>query len=70
MPTNNTDYDFPETWGLMSDEQKNDWFVRERIFRQACRQDTNFGRRYRKAQEEQERLDTDQYRVDDDEPLK
>jgi len=70
MPVNNTDYDFPEMWGRMTPKQKNDWFVRERVFRQACRQDTAFGRRYRQHQQEQQRLDTDQYRVNtDDETL-
>lgn len=61
---NQTDYDFPETWGLYSDEEKITWFIRERVFRQAIRQDTAFGRRYEAVQEEKERLDTDQYRVD------
>jgi len=63
---NNTDYDFPEMWGRMTDEEKHDWFVRERVFRQACRQDTAFGRRARQEKREQERLDTDEYRVDDE----
>jgi len=70
MPLNTTDYDFPEMWGRMTAEQKSDWFVRERVFRQACRQDTAFGRRYQQQKEEQERMDTDQFRVDtDDDPL-
>lgn len=70
MPLNTTDYDFPEMWGRMTAEQKNEWFVRERVFRQACRQDTAFGRRYQQHQEEQARMDTDQFRVDtDDDPL-
>lgn len=61
---NTTDYDLPETWGLMSDEEKSAWYVRERVFRQAIGQDTTFGKRYRQQKEEQERLDTDQYRYD------
>lgn len=44
---NKTDYDFPEEWGTYSQEEKHRWFVRERVFRQAIRQDTVFGRRYR-----------------------
>jgi len=59
-----TDYDFPPMWGRMTDEQKSEWFTRERVFRQAIRQDTAFGRRYEQQQREQERLDTDQYRYD------
>lgn len=66
MPRNKTDYEFPDGWGLMTPEQKNQWFIRERVFRQACRQDTAFGRRYRAVQEEQDRLDTDQFRLDDE----
>jgi hypothetical protein len=66
MPTNSTDYDLPDMWGQMTDQQKSDWFTRERVFRQACRQDTAFGRRYRAHQEEQQRLDTDEFRVDDE----
>lgn len=62
-----TDYDLPDMWGRMTDQQKHDWFVRERVFRQACRQDTAFGRRYRQRQEDEQRLNTDQFRVDDDE---
>ncbi|AGF91238.1 hypothetical protein HAPG_00052 [Halorubrum phage GNf2] len=61
-----TDYEFPPMWGQMTDQQKHDWFVRERVFRQAIRQDTAFGRRYRQSKEEQQRLDTDEYRVDDE----
>jgi len=61
---NRTDYDFPAMWGRMSPQQKNDWYVRERVFRQACRQDTAFGRRYRASQEEQERMNTDRFRYD------
>jgi hypothetical protein len=63
---NTTDYDFPPMWGQMTAEQKHEWFVRERVFRQACRQDTAFGRRYRQHEREQERLDTSEFRVDED----
>lgn len=70
MPVNTTDYDFPEMWGRMTAAQKNEWFVRERVFRQACRQDTAFGRRYQQHKEEKARMDTDEFRVDtDDDPL-
>jgi hypothetical protein len=44
---NHTDYDFPDSWGLYTDDMKHDWFVRERTLRQAGRQQTYFGRRYR-----------------------
>lgn len=62
MRKNNTDYDFPSGWGLFTPQQKSDWYLRERVFRQACRQNTAFGRRYQEFKEEQERLDTDNYR--------
>ncbi len=64
MGVNTTDYDFPDGWGLFTPEQKNAWYIRERVFRQACQQDTCFGSRYDAYQEEQKRLDTDQYRYD------
>lgn len=44
---NRTDYDFPAGWSEFSQKEKHRWFVRERVFRQAIRQDTSFGRRYR-----------------------
>jgi hypothetical protein len=53
---NDTDYEFPQGWGLYSDEQKHQWFVRERVFRQSVRQDTYFGRRYREAQARKDRF--------------
>jgi hypothetical protein len=53
---NSTDYEFPEGWGLYSDKQKHDWFVRERVFRQAVRQNTAFGRRYQEVQERKDRF--------------
>jgi hypothetical protein len=36
---NSTDYDFPQGWGLMSAEQKSEWFLQERVCRQASRQE-------------------------------
>lgn len=38
---NSTDYDFPKGWGLMTPEQKNEWFYEERSRRQASRQTIN-----------------------------
>jgi len=35
---NTTDYEFPDSWGLMTDEQKADWYTTERVRRQAHRQ--------------------------------
>lgn len=37
-------------WGQFSSAEKHEWYVRERVFRQATRQNTTFGRRYRTAQ--------------------
>jgi hypothetical protein len=54
LQTNSTDYNLPPNWGLMSDEQKSEWYLRERVYRQACRQDTAFGRRYREQQSQQQ----------------
>lgn len=59
-----TDYDLPEMWGRMSDQQKHEWFVRERVFRQAIRQDTAFGRKYRREDKEEDGFSTDDFRVD------
>lgn len=50
--SNNTDYHFPKDWGLRTPAQKHEWYVRERVFRQAVRQDTSFGRRYRESVDE------------------
>ena len=66
MGINTTDYEFPEGWGLFTAEQKHTWFVRERVFRQACQQDTSFGNRYQAVQEEKARLDTDRFKPDED----
>jgi len=35
---NRTDYQFPDGWGLMEDEQRDRWFKRERVRRRAHRQ--------------------------------
>jgi hypothetical protein len=35
---NRTDYQFPDGWGLMADEQKARWYTRERVRRRARRQ--------------------------------
>jgi hypothetical protein len=48
----------------MSPEEKDRWLKQERAFRQACRQDTAFGRRYRERQEEKQQAVTEQYRID------
>lgn len=66
MGLNNTDYDFPQGWGLYDDEQKSDWFLGERVFRQAVSQKTTFGDKYRADMEAQKRVSSDQYKVDDD----
>lgn len=50
MPVNTTDYEFPDGWGLFTPAEKCRWYIRERVFRQAIRQDTAFGRRYRSQQ--------------------
>jgi len=63
---NNTDYNFPQSWGLFSDEQKCQWFTTERVARRARKQDTPWGRGYDRELEQQERLSTDSFRVDDD----
>ena len=39
-------------WSQFSDEQKCEWYIRERVFRQAVKQETAFGRRYREATNE------------------
>lgn len=35
---NETDYNLPQGWGSMSEEQKSQWFCRQRAWRQANRQ--------------------------------
>jgi len=63
---NDTDYELPTGWGLMTDQQRADWYDRDRARRQAIRQDTPLGRRAQAELEAQQRLDTNQFRVDDD----
>lgn len=52
LSKNTTDYDLPQGWGGFTDEQKSEWYLQERVFRQACQQDTAFGRRYRQQADE------------------
>jgi len=35
---NRTDYDLPQGWGSMSEEQKSQWYLRQRVWRQINRQ--------------------------------
>lgn len=68
MSENTTDYDLPEMWGRMSDEEKAEWFSEERNRRQAMRQSTTTGRRLRgdeRPSRSNERLGTDRFRVDE-----
>ena len=37
-PQRNTDYSFPEGWGMMSAEQKSRWFLEQRVLEQVKRQ--------------------------------
>jgi len=37
-PQRNTDYNFPDGWGLLSDEEKCEWFLEQRILDQMERQ--------------------------------
>jgi hypothetical protein len=46
-PKARTDYAFPDDWGLRSPAEKDTWFKQERAYRQALRQDTDFGDRLR-----------------------
>jgi len=64
---NSTDYNFPEDWGLWTDEMRSDWFTRHRVARQAARQDTAVGRRLQKQQEAEKRVSADEFKHDDDE---
>lgn len=64
--TNDTDYEFPNGWGLMSDQEKSDWFTQERARRQARQQDTATAERMRATDEKAERLDTDQFKVEEE----
>lgn len=42
-----TDYVFPDDWGLRTAEQKDRWFKQERTYRRAMRQDTRIGQHLR-----------------------
>ncbi|TKX52192.1 hypothetical protein EXE44_05050 [Halorubrum sp. SS7] len=58
-PRNETDYCFPDDWGLRTPEQKDEWFSAERAYRQAMRQDTTMGERLRDQHSPSEfRVDT------------
>lgn len=65
MGRNTTDYEFPEMWGQMTDEQKAEWYLRRRVYKQAIRQTgTAFADRHKQAVAEAKRTDTDQYKYD------
>lgn len=51
--------DLPKDWAIMSDEDKHEWFVRRRTYKQAIRQDTSFGRAHTRAVEKAKENDTD-----------
>jgi len=51
---NRTDYVFPEDWGLRDSDQKDFWYKQERVYRQAMRQDTRWGRAVRQFHAESE----------------
>lgn len=53
-PRNETDYVFPDDWGLRTPEQKDKWFHAERAYRQALRQDTRLGEKLRDQHSESE----------------
>lgn len=42
---NNTDYDLPNRWRHMSPEEKSRWMTQWRVWQQAKRQDTSYGRK-------------------------
>lgn len=46
---NNTDYRFPEDWGLRDTDQKCVWYCQYRAATQAARQETPTGRLMRRA---------------------
>lgn len=56
--SNNTDYDFPNRWRVMSDEEKSRWMTQWRAWQQAKRQDTTYGNKM------QELLSDSDYKVD------
>jgi hypothetical protein len=44
--------ELPPDWELFTPEQKHEWFLRRRVYRQAISQDTAFGRAHSRAVEE------------------
>jgi hypothetical protein len=56
---NTTDYNFPDGWGLYTDEQKDQWYKEQRTYRQAMRQKTVWKRK------QQEKLSENDAKVDE-----
>lgn len=56
---NTTDYNFPDGWGLYTDEQKDQWYKEQRTYRQAMRQKTVWKRK------RQEKLSENDAKVDE-----
>jgi len=67
---NQTDYNFPQHWREMSDEEKSKWMSHDRAANQATNQDTAWGRGFRQRRDEAEHTSSEQYRHDDDETFK
>lgn len=51
--------ELPEDWPIKRDEDKHEWFVRRRVYKQAIRQDTTFGNAHSRAVKEAKENDTD-----------
>lgn len=49
------DYDFPADWEAMTDEERNEWFHRERAKRQARNQSTNWSHKAKQTEERHNR---------------
>jgi len=49
------DYDLPQCWDTLTDEQKDTWYKGERARRQALRQDTTVARRAKELRRRRER---------------
>jgi len=49
------DYDLPQCWTSLTDEQKDRWFKGERARRQALQQDTPLARKAQRVQRRRER---------------
>ena len=49
------DYDLPQCWDALTDEQKDRWYKGERARRQALRQDTPLARKAREVQRRRRR---------------